>query len=514
MTNPKQGTRVRSLVLIILDGWGIQPNIVGNAIAQAQPKEMARLWKECPHTTLDASSEAVGLPNHIMGNSEVGHLNIGAGRVVLQDLVRINKSIQNGEFFQNQNLNKYLQEAKDNNKNVHFMGLLSDGGVHSDITHLYALLELAKKLGCKKVWVHPFLDGRDTPPKSAQKYIQAIEQKICELSVGKIATISGRYYAMDRDCRWNRTAKAYYAIALAEGLEDTSAEHALQAAYDRNETDEFVQPTVIKDVGYEGFEDGDVIVFFNFRSDRPRQLVESLYDKNFKEFDRKRFSKTQVICMTEYDKDYQLPTVFPPVCLKNNLGQVISGLGLRQLRIAETEKYAHVTFFFNGGDETPNKGEDRILIHSPKVATYDLKPEMSAKEVTDILVEKIRAQIYDFILINYANPDMVAHTAVLPATIQAISFVDECLARVLLAIKEVNGLGIVTSDHGHAEQLIDYETGGPWTAHTLNPVPFIIATDKKIQLHQGRLGDIAPTILQLMGIKQPKEMTGCSLIDP
>jgi 2,3-bisphosphoglycerate-independent phosphoglycerate mutase len=501
-------------VLIILDGWGIQPNELGNAIQQAHPREMARLWEQCPHTTLDASSDAVGLPNDIMGNSEVGHLNIGAGRVVLQDLVRINKSIADGDFFQNKTLNRFMEEAKKNNKNVHFMGLLSDGGVHSNITHLYALLELAKKLDCQKVWVHPFLDGRDTPPKSAQKYIQALEEKISELSVGKIATLIGRYYSMDRDHRWNRTAKAYYAIALGQGLEGTSAEHALEEAYLRNETDEFVQPTVLKNVDYQGFEDGDVIFFFNFRSDRPRQLVESLYNKDFKEFDRKSFNNTQVICMTEYDKDYKLPTVFQPVCLKNNLGQVISGVGLRQLRIAETEKYAHVTFFFNGGEETPNKGEDRILINSPKVATYDLKPEMSAKEVTDILVEKIRAQIYDFILVNYANPDMVAHTAVLPATIKAISFVDQCLARVLLAIKQVNGLGIITSDHGHAEQLIDYETGGPWTAHTLNPVPFIIATDKKIQLHHGRLGDIAPTVLQLMNLKQPKEMTGCSLIDP
>ena len=507
---------IRPIILVILDGWGIQSKELGNPIKQAHLKEMTRLWKECPHTILYAADGDVGLPNGIMGNSEVGHLNIGAGRVVLQDLVRINKAIEDGDFFKNKTLNKYMTEAKEKNKSIHFMGLLSDGGVHSDITHLYALLELANKLDCPKVWVHPFLDGRDTPPKSAQKYIQALEEKMRQLATGKIATVIGRYYSMDRDCRWDRTSKAYYAMALAEGLQDISAEQAVEHAYLRGETDEFVLPTVIKNQTslYQGFEDGDLIVFFNFRSDRPRQLVRSLFDKNFDSFDRKIFHKTQVVCMTEYDKEFNLPALFPSVCLKNKLGQVISNSGLRQLRIAETEKYAHVTFFFNGGEETPYEGEDRILVNSPKVSTYDLKPEMSADEVTDILIQKIYSKMYDFILVNYANPDMVSHTANFPATIKALEFVDDCLAKVLSAVKQVNGLGIVTSDHGHAEQLIDYETGGPWTAHTLNPVPFIIATDAEIKLHQGRLSDIAPTILQLMGIKQPKEMTGCSLIDP
>jgi 2,3-bisphosphoglycerate-independent phosphoglycerate mutase len=503
--------KVRPLVLVILDGWGIAPKSPGNAITQANLPTMIQLWNNCLHTTLNASNGDVGLPEGIMGNSEVGHLNMGAGRVVLQDLVRINKSIADGTFYKNANLLKYMGQAKSTGNNIHLMGLLSDGGVHSDINHLYALLDLAKRLDCSKVWVHTFLDGRDTPPRSAKKYLIALEEKIEQLMVGKIATVMGRYYAMDRDCRWDRTAKAYYAITQAQGLQDTTAVHALEQAYSRDEGDEFVLPTVIQ--GFSGFEEGDLVVFYNFRSDRPRQLVQALYKPDFTSFDRNAFYNPCVVCMTEYDKTFNLPTVFPPVRLDNKLGQVISGLGLRQLRIAETEKYAHVTFFFNGGVEVPNPGEDRILVKSPKVATYDLKPEMSAGEVTDKLVEQICSKKYDFILVNYANPDMVAHTANMSATIKALEYVDSCLARVIAAVKSAGVLCVVCSDHGHAEQLLDYATGGPWTAHTLNQVPFIIVTADDLKLRSGRLGDVAPTVLQLMGLRQPKEMTGRSLIE-
>ena len=514
-TSRPDARNIKPLVLVILDGWGIAPKTPGNAIAQANLPTMTGLINRYPHTTLNASNGDVGLPEGVMGNSEVGHLNIGAGRVVPQDLVRINTAIQDGEFFENQTLLTHLKKAKENNKSIHLIGLLSDGGVHSDIGHLYALLEFARRLDCLKVWVHAILDGRDTPPKIAKKYILALEEKIRQLKVGKIATVMGRYYAMDRDRRWDRTAKAYYAIALGEGLQDTSAMRALEQAYRRGEGDEFVVPTVIKDetTTYTGFEEGDLVIFYNFRSDRPRQLVQSVYKPDFKEFDRKVFRRTDVVCMTEYDKTYGLPVIFPPLRLENKLGDVISRLGLQQLRIAETEKYAHVTFFFNGGEEKPCPGEDRILVNSPKVPTYDLKPEMSASEVTDKLVKQILSRKYAFILVNYANPDMVSHTANFEATIKALEFVDRCVRRVVAAAKEIGAVCIIMSDHGHAEQLLDLETGGPWTAHTLNPVPFIVVTDEVIKLREGgRLGDVAPTILQLMHIQQPKEMTGKSLI--
>ena len=499
----------RPLVLIILDGWGIQRKKYGNAIANANLPEMQRLWKECPHTTLNASGLDVGLPEGVMGNSEVGHTNLGAGRVVLQDLVKINQAIAKNEFPQNKILNRYLTEAKNSNSNVHFMGLLSDAGVHSNINHLFALLELSKKVGCEKIWIHPFLDGRDTPPKDAAKYIQMLEKKLEQLKVGKIGTVMGRYYAMDRDKRWDRTAKAYYAIALAEGLKAASAEETLKQAYERGETDEFVLPTVIesKEKKYLGFHEADCAVFFNFRPDRPRQLVRSFFAKDFAHFDRKQFFGIKVVCMTEYDSTFMLPVAFPPEHSECYLGKIISEAGLNQLRIAETEKYAHVTFFFNGGREQPCWGEDRILVPSPKVATYDLKPEMSAYEVTQKLTNAIKSGKYDFICANYANPDMVAHSGVLDATVKALEVVDRSLSGVIAAVKSVNGLCIVTSDHGHAEQLIDYDTGGPWTAHTLNRVPLIIVTDKKIKLHPGRLANVAPTILKLMQIQQPKEMT-------
>ncbi len=505
--------KARPLVLVILDGWGVQRRKYGNAIANANLPEMERLWKECPHTLLHAAGLDVGLPEGVMGNSEVGHTNLGAGRVVLQDLVRINLAIEKSDFSRNEVLNQYLGEAKASNSNVHFMGLLSDAGVHSDINHLFALLELSKKVGCEKIWIHPFLDGRDTPPKDAKKYLQTLEKKLDQLKIGKIATAMGRYYSMDRDKRWDRTAKAYYAIALAEGLKAASAEDAVEQAYARGETDEFVLPTVIesKETAYQGLHENDCIIFFNFRPDRPRQLVKSFFEKDFECFDRKRFFETKVVCMTEYDCAFKLPTVFPPEHNECDVGKVVSNAGLKQLRIAETEKYAHVTFFFDGGREQPYVGEDRILVPSPKVATYDLKPEMSAYEVTDRLIGAIKSGKYDFILANYANPDMVAHSGDFDATVKALEVVDKCLSEVITKVKSVNGLCIVTSDHGHAEQLIDYNTGGPWTAHTLNRVPFIIVTDKKIKLRPGRLANVGPTILQLMQIKKPREMTAKAL---
>jgi 2,3-bisphosphoglycerate-independent phosphoglycerate mutase len=500
----------RPLVLVILDGWGLQRRKLGNAIAAAHLPEIQRIWTQCPHITLKASDGEVGLPDGVMGNSEVGHLNLGAGRLILQDLVRINNAIKTGEFMQNPTLLSHLKAAKIADRNVHFMGLLSDGGVHSDINHLYALLKLAKTVGCRRVWVHCFLDGRDTPPKIAEKYLLALQKKMELLGVGRVGTVIGRFYAMDRDSRWDRTAKAYQAITEGNGLKAPTAVEALKQAYLRMEGDEFVQPTVID--GYGGFEAGDLVVFYNFRADRPRQLVRSLYQPGFAGFDRKVFFNPDVVCMTQYDREFKLPTVFPPLEIKNSLGEVLSSLGLRQLRIAETEKYAHVTFFFNGGIEKPYCGEDRVLVKSPKVATYNLKPEMSAYEVTAILVEKIKSKHYDFILVNYANPDMVAHTADFDATVKTLEVVDACLGKVLAATAEAGGLCVVTSDHGHAEQLIDYETGGPWTAHTTNPVPFVVVTDVPLKLRQGQLGDVAPTVLALMGISQPAEMTGRSLI--
>lgn len=512
MDKPELGIgNARPLVLVVLDGWGLQHKRLGNAIAQANLPQINRIWKQCPHTTLQASDGAVGLPEGVMGNSEVGHLNLGAGRLILQDLVRINKAIKDSKFMHNPTLLSHLKAAKDVGRSIHFMGLLSDGGVHSDISHLYALLKLAKKVGCEKVWVHCFLDGRDTPPKIAEKYLVALQEKMQELAVGKIGTVIGRFYAMDRDNRWDRTAKAYYAITQGEGLEADSVEKALAQAYVRGEGDEFVQPTIID--GYSGFGKGDSVVFFNFRADRPRQLIRSLYQPDFRGFDRKAFFGPDVVCMTQYDKKFNLPTVFPPLQIKNGLGEVLSNSGLRQLRIAETEKYAHVTFFFNGGVEKPYCGEDRVLVSSPKVATYNLKPQMSAEEVTSILVQKITAKLYDFILVNYANPDMVSHTADFAATVKALETVDTCLGEVLEATEQAGGLCVVTSDHGHAEQLIDYETGGPWTAHTCNPVPFIVVTEAELRLRRGQLGDVAPTVLELMGLETPVEMTGRSLIE-
>lgn len=513
MRKKKFTVKVKPLVLVVLDGWGFTRKKYGNAIVLAHTPTMFRLWKECSQTILKASGKDVGLPEGVMGSSEVGHLNLGAGRIVLQDLLRINKAIKESAFSRNSLFQKAFENALVHNSNLHLMGLLSTGGVHSHINHLFALLKLAKRHNIK-VCIHAFLDGRDALPISALKYLDALEAKIDQLKTGKIATVMGRYYSMDRDTRWDRTAKAYYAIVLGRGIKASSAKEAIERAYVRGETDEFVQPTVIEasNEPFPGIKNHDSVIFFNFRSDRPRQLVKSIVSKSFGFFDRERVPKVYFVCMTEYNTRFKLPVAFPPVPIKNSIGEVISKAGLRQLRIAETEKHPHVTFFFNGGLEKAFANEDRILIPSPRVATYDLKPEMSAFEVTGNLVDKIISNQYDFILANYANPDMVAHTGNLSATVEAIEAVDKCLAYVVDAVKSMNGICVVTSDHGHAEEMLDRHTGKPRTAHTLNPVPFFVVFPKVYTLRTGRLADVAPTVLHILGFRKPVEMTGTTLI--
>lgn len=500
----------RPLLLMILDGYGLSERSEGNAIANAKTPNLDKLFATFPHSILDASGLSVGLPDGQMGNSEVGHLNIGAGRVVYQDLTRITKSIQEGEFFRNKVLFNALNNVRKHNSSLHFMGLLSDGGVHSHVSHLYALLELAKKQGIKKVYVHAFLDGRDVPPKSALTYVEEAEKKMKELG-GEFATISGRYYAMDRDKRWERVEKAYDAMTSGIGIEAKTASRALENAYMRGETDEFVLPAVIvkKDKTVATVSNNDSVIFFNFRSDRAREITRCFIEKDFKGFERKSHPRTHFVCLTQYDETFNVPIAFPPESLKNILADVISQHNLKQLRIAETEKYAHVTFFFNGGRETPVKGEDRILIPSPKVATYDLQPEMSAFLVTDEVIKAIASGKYDVIILNYANLDMVGHTGVFGAAVKAVEAVDECIGRVFSAINKAGGLLIITADHGNAEQMVDNDT--PHTAHTSNPVPFIVC-EKGFKLRNGILADIAPALLDVLGIGKPQEMTGSSLI--
>jgi 2,3-bisphosphoglycerate-independent phosphoglycerate mutase len=448
-----------------------------------------------------------------MGNSEVGHLNIGAGRVVYQELTRISKAIRTKEFFANDEFGTLLNCIRTQNGALHLMGLLSDGGVHSHIEHLYALVRLAKETGISRVFVHAFLDGRDVPPSSAGTYIEALEQKMAEIGAGNIATIAGRYYAMDRDKRWERTEKAYTAMVYGEGEKAATAAQALADAYDRGETDEFVLPTIVQ--GGAAIQNGDGIIFFNFRPDRARQITRAFVDQDFDGFARKDGQlDIRFVCMTQYDETIAVPVAFKPTYLNQTLGEVISAHGLKQLRIAETEKYAHVTFFFNGGEEKPSPGEDRCLIPSPKVATYDLQPEMSAVEVTDAVVERIKSQEYDLIVLNYANGDMVGHTGIYEAAVKAVTTVDRCLGRVVEAMLGVGGMICITSDHGNAEQMLDPVTGEPFTAHTTNPVPFILVSEKhkQVELRSGVLADIAPTILELLNIPQPAEMTGETLI--
>ncbi len=511
-------TKVRKpLVLMILDGYGLRNETEGNAIANNTPN-ITELQKKYPYTTLEASGEAVGLPEGQMGNSEVGHLNMGAGRVVYQELTRISKSVKDGDFFDNPVLKEAIEKAKNNNGALHLIGLLSDGGVHSHLQHLFALLELAKKEGLDQVYVHAILDGRDVPPKNAQVYIKALEEKFEELGIGKIATVIGRYYAMDRDQRWERVEKAYKAMVNTEGLKVTLPMAAVAKAYDKGETDEFVTPTVVIDQAGEPVgqvKDGDSIIFYNFRPDRAREITRAFVDEEFSGFTRADGRlDIHYVCMTQYDKTIAAPIAFKPQTLENTLGQVLSQKGVKQLRIAETEKYAHVTFFFNGGVEVPCEGEERCLIPSPKVSTYDLQPEMSAKGVTEKMLEELTKNIFDVIILNYANADMVGHTGVYEAAKKAVAVVDECAGKVIKAVLDLGGQLVITSDHGNAEKMQDVE-GDPFTAHTTSLVPFILVNPDLVGRElkaEGQLDDVAPTVLHLLGIEQPKEMTGQNLI--
>ncbi|MDD3840129.1 MAG: 2,3-bisphosphoglycerate-independent phosphoglycerate mutase [Clostridia bacterium] len=505
--------------LIILDGFGHCDVREGNAIKLADTKNIDSLKKEYPSACIHASGLDVGLPEGQMGNSEVGHLNIGAGRIVYQDFTRISLSIKEGDFFNKKEFLDAIDNVKKHNSQLHIMGLLSDGGVHSHIEHLYALLELAKKHGLSKVFVHGFLDGRDVPPACAKQYIEALEGKMRELGIGKIATISGRYYAMDRDRRWDRNQKAYNAIVLGEGEIADNGIEAVDLSYNLGKTDEFVLPTVIQENGgpVAVVQPNDSVIFFNFRPDRARQITRSFIEKDFRDFERKNgYVPVFFVSMTQYDKTFEnLKVAFKPQRLENTLGEYLSKLGKKQLRIAETEKYAHVTFFFNGGVEKPNEGEDRVLIPSPKVPTYDQKPEMSALEVTQEVINRIDSQKYDVIILNYANPDMVGHTGDLTAAIDAVEIVDKCVGKVIDAIRKQGGKAIITADHGNAELMRDIATGGTVTAHSTNPVPFILVDDqrKDVSLRDGgRLADIVPTMLDIMGIEKPEQMTGQTLI--
>ena len=504
-------------VLMILDGYGLNDKKEGNAVYLAKTPVMDKLMAEYPFVKGNASGLAVGLPDGQMGNSEVGHMNMGAGRIVYQELTRITKEIQDGDFFKNEALLAAMKNAKENNSAVHFMGLLSDGGVHSHNTHLYGLLEMAKREGVEKVYVHCFLDGRDTPPASGKEFVEALEAEMKKIGVGEIATVSGRYYAMDRDNRWDRVELAYNALTTGEGVKGTDAPAAVQASYDNDKTDEFVLPTVIEKDGQPTgvISDKDSVVFFNFRPDRAREITRAFCDDDFKGFSREKKLDVTFVCFTDYDETIGNKLVaFVKQEIKNTFGEYLAAHNMTQARIAETEKYAHVTFFFNGGVEEPNKGEGRILVKSPKVATYDLKPEMSAYEVCDKLVDAIKSDKYDVIIINFANPDMVGHTGVEAAAIKAVEVVDECVGRAVDALKEVDGQMFICADHGNCEQLVDYETGEPFTAHTTNPVPFILVNaDPSYTLREnGCLADIIPTLIELMGMEQPAEMTGKSLL--
>lgn len=504
----------RPLLLIVLDGWGINPRREGNATLLAKTPNLDRLLKGYPSTRLNTSGLSVGLPPGQMGNSEVGHLTMGAGRVVYQELTRIDQSIDRGEFFQNPVLRGNIARLKEGGGVLHLIGLVSNGGVHSHIDHLFALVDMAKREGLKDLYIHAFLDGRDTPPRSGRGYVESLKGYLERVRLGRIATVSGRYYAMDRDNRWERIEKAYRAMVYGEGRRVENPLTAVDTAYQSGETDEFVLPTVVDRSGI--IKDGDGIIFFNFRGDRARELTKAFTQADFKGFQRNPWPRlTTFVSMTEYDATFNLPVVFPPQNLKNILGEVLSIRGLKQFRIAETEKYAHVTFFFNGGIERPFKGEERLLIPSPRdVPTYDKRPEMSAYQVTEEAVRWIKDGGYSFILINYANGDMVGHTGVLEAAIKACEEVDRCVGRVVEATFERGGIVIITSDHGNVEQMIDYETGASHTAHTTNSVPFILVDDNKrgAELKEGGLTDVAPTVLELMGIEKPEEMTGESLL--
>lgn len=505
-------------VLMILDGYGLNKNAKANAVVEGKTPVMDRLMAEYPFVEGNASGLAVGLPEGQMGNSEVGHINIGAGRIVYQELTRITKEIEDGDFFKNEALLKAVENCKVNNSDLHLFGLLSGGGVHSHNTHMYGLLELAKRNGIKNVYLHAFLDGRDTPPASGKGFVEEALAKMEEIGVGKVATVIGRYYVMDRDNRWDRVEKAYRAIAYGEGETAEDAVSAVQNSYDKGENDEFVLPTVIMEKGapIATVQADDSVIFFNFRPDRAREITRAFCTDDFDGFERKegRMPLTYV-AFTEYDVTIPNKLVaFHKVEIKNTFGEFLAENNMTQLRTAETEKYAHVTFFFNAGVEVPNKGEDRILVNSPKVATYDLQPEMSAYEVAKNLVEAIESDKYDVIVVNFANPDMVGHTGIEDAAVKAVEAVDECVGKAVDALLKVDGQMFICADHGNAEQLLDYETGVPFTAHTTNPVPFILVNyDKDYTLREGGcLADIAPTLIEMMGMKQPEEMTGKTLL--
>ena len=506
----------KPVMLMILDGFGIAPESDGNAVAAANKPNYDRLVANYPHSELQASGMFVGLPDGQMGNSEVGHLNIGAGRIIYQELTRITKEINEGGFFKNEALLKAIENAKKDNSALHLMGLLSNGGVHSHIDHLKGLLSLAKEKEVKNVYVHCFMDGRDVAPGSGKDFIVELENYMAEIGVGKIASISGRYYAMDRDNRWERVQLAYDAMVLGKGETATSAVACMEKSYADNKSDEFVLPCVIEENGAPTgtIKNGDSVVFFNFRPDRAREITRAIVDKEFDGFETDKLD-TYFVCMTPYDETMpNVEVAFRKEEIRNTFGEYISKKGLKQLRIAETEKYAHVTFFFNGGEEKQYEGEDRILVPSPKVETYDLKPEMSAVEVTDKVIEAIKSEKYDSIILNYANPDMVGHTGSIDAAVKALETINDCVVRVVDAVKSVDGVLLITADHGNSEQMIDYKTGEPYTAHTTNPVPLaVIGLPGNKKVKEGRLADLAPTMLDIMGLEKPDEMTGESLIE-
>lgn len=511
-------------VLLILDGYGLNDKTQGNAVAQANTPVMDRLMKEYPFVKGNASGMAVGLPDGQMGNSEVGHLNMGAGRIVYQELTRITKEIQDGTFFTNEGLMNAINNCKAKNSALHLYGLLSDGGVHSHITHLYGLLELAKRNGLEKVYVHAFLDGRDTPPTGGLGYIKDVIAKMDEIGVGEFASVSGRYYAMDRDNNYDRVKVAYDVLTKGEGNLSDSITAAVEASYAKDVTDEFVVPTVITKNGapVATVQDGDSIIFYNFRPDRAREITRCFCDDDFDKFERGNRLDVTYVCFSDYDPTISNKEVaFHKISVTNTFGEWIAANGMKQARIAETEKYAHVTFFFNGGVEAPNENEERILVNSPKyVPTYDKKPRMSAYTVCDELSKAITAKdengesVYDVIICNFANPDMVGHTGILEAAKEAVEVIDKCVGEVVEFVKEVGGVMFICADHGNAEQLVDYETGDPFTAHTTNPVPFILVNyDSAYTLREGGcLADIVPTLIETMGMKQPAEMTGQSLL--
>ncbi len=505
-------------VLMILDGYGLNTNKNHNAVEAGKTPVMDSLMKEYPFVKGYASGMAVGLPDGQMGNSEVGHLNMGAGRIVYQELTRITKEIQDGTFFENPALVAAMENCKKNDSALHAFGLLSDGGVHSHNTHLYGILEMAKRFGLSKVYVHCFLDGRDTPPASGKEFVEQLEAEMAKIGVGQVASVSGRYYAMDRDNNYDRVQIAYDALTKGEGVTAESAPMAVQNSYDKDETDEFVRPTVVMAGGapVATIQDGDSVIFFNFRPDRAREITRAFCDDDFTGFAREKRLDLCFVCFSDYDPTIPNKDVaFHKIAVTNTFGEWLAANNMTQARIAETEKYAHVTFFFNGGVEEPNAGEDRILVNSPKdVATYDLKPEMSAYEVCDKLCEAITSQKYDVIIINFANPDMVGHTGMEAAAIKAVEAVDECVGKAVEAVKSVDGTMFICADHGNAEQLVDYETGDPFTAHTTNPVPFILVNyDPAYTLREGGcLADIVPTLIEVMGKEQPVEMTGKSLL--